>query len=231
MWESDAECGGCLEAKRALFSDKASVRELPIDLKAGTVQISERLRVPLEPMIGTIATASVDENAASTFMPTYKNGGNMDLRQLGKGASIVLPVLAEGGLLYVGDLHAAMGHGEPTWVGFESAGTVVMRVSLVKGKQFPYPRLYIGDRTLFTSVCARHPIGADQPNIQYMSNIPHDTATQDALSQAYDYLVEDEGLTPEEAHGFLTAKADAFFGGPASAQAIISLPDVKKYLI
>ena len=48
----------------------------------------------------------------------------MDLKQVRVGASVFLPVLVEGGLLFVGDLHAAMGLSEPTWVGFESAGVV-----------------------------------------------------------------------------------------------------------
>lgn len=32
----------------------------------------------------------------------------MDLREVEKGCEIVLPVLVDGGLLYVGDLHAAV---------------------------------------------------------------------------------------------------------------------------
>jgi hypothetical protein len=83
VWSSDKKCCGCLAAKRAAAGhEKASVRELGIRDKF--VVISERLQVPLRPMIGVIATASKDPKLASTFEPTYPNGGNMDLRQLVK---------------------------------------------------------------------------------------------------------------------------------------------------
>jgi amidase len=84
----------------------------------------------------------------------YRNGGNMDLRQLEAGASILLPCLVDGGMLYIGDLHAAMGEGEPTWVGFESAGTAIVRVSVIHNKPVPYPRLLLGDRIGFTAVAS-----------------------------------------------------------------------------
>ena len=59
----------------------------------------------------------------------------------------------------------------------------------------------------------------------------HDWAMQEALAQAYDHLVgPEEKLTEEEAFGFLTAQAEALFGGPASRQAIIIVPSPKAFL-
>jgi cystathionine gamma-synthase len=58
VWASDVQTCGCLAAKRSLFSGDASVRELPIDCGTKSVQISERLQVPLRPMIGVVATGS-----------------------------------------------------------------------------------------------------------------------------------------------------------------------------
>jgi hypothetical protein len=69
VWSHEAKACGCLAAKRAAIAGTASVRELPI--AAGRAQLSERLSVPLRPMIGVIATASSDPSAASTFEPTF----------------------------------------------------------------------------------------------------------------------------------------------------------------
>jgi hypothetical protein len=59
---------------------------------------------------------------------------------------------------------------------------------------------------------------------------PHDEAMQDALGQAYDHLIAEENLTPEEAFGFLTAQAAATFGGPASRQAVVTIDSPKRFM-
>ncbi len=233
VWDADAKMCGCLAAKRAAAFGTASIRELPICHEAQQVQVSERLRVSLRPMIGVIATASSDAAASSTFEPTYCNGGNMDLRQMEAGSSVLLPVLVDGGLLYIGDLHAAMGEGEPTWVGFEAAGTATVRVTVIRDTPPPpYPRLVVGDTTVFTAVHGQPPApgSSSQPYAAAEGVSPHDAAMQDALGQAYDHLLSQERLTPEEAFGFLTALGDARFGGPASRQALVAVPSPKPYL-
>jgi amidase len=114
VWTADDVISGCLASKLEALGHPIRVRELAVDHDSNTVQISERLRVPLEPMIGCIATAPEPHDecqwncGCSTMEPTYKHGGNMDLRELGAGTAIVLPVQNEGGLLFVGDLHACM---------------------------------------------------------------------------------------------------------------------------
>ena len=114
VWTSDEEVSGILAPKLAATGRSASVRQLPIDDAGQAVEISARLRIPLEPMIGCIATAPAPHEecgyacGCSTFEPTFRHGGNMDLRELSKGASILLPVQQPGALLSVGDLHACM---------------------------------------------------------------------------------------------------------------------------
>ncbi len=54
---------------------------------------------------------------------------------------------------------------------------------------------------------------------------------QDALGQAFDYLIEVEKLTFEEAFGFLTAQAAATFGGPASRQALVTIESPKRFFV
>jgi amidase len=114
VWTADEAVSGCLACKLAATGRRAAVRMLDIDDVNRTVQISARLRVPLEPMIGCIATAPEPHEGCSfhcgcsTFEPTFKHGGNMDLRELSIGSSILLPVQNKGALLFIGDLHACM---------------------------------------------------------------------------------------------------------------------------
>lgn len=209
VWASspDAATFGALAAKRAELSPNASVRELSIDRLRGVVRVSERLSVPLQPMIGCIGVASPLEAHWSTFVPTYPTGGNMDMREVRPGTTVLLPVAVDGALLFVGDLHAAMAAAEPTQVGFEAGGTATVRVSVVPGGAPPFPRLEMGDDLVFTAV----------------HESSHDEAVQMALRYAYEHLLQG-GLTPEEAFGYLTAQGDAFFGGPASKQALVRVP-------
>lgn len=85
----------------------------------------------IEPMIGCIGLAPAS-GSSSTVMPAYPWGSNMDLRELGPGGIVYLPVQVPGALLSIGDLHAAMGTGEPTAVSLEAAGKATVRITVEK---------------------------------------------------------------------------------------------------
>ncbi len=63
-------------------------------------------------------------------MPPRENGGNMDVRDLGPGATLLLPVHVEGALLSAGDLHFAQGDGEISVYAIETSGSVTFQVGL-----------------------------------------------------------------------------------------------------
>ena len=237
VWEVNAETCGCLASKRLAVSSEASIRSLPIS-SDGRVHLSERLAVPLQPMIGCIATAPPSHSdhvfgcGCSTFEPTYAHGGNMDLSEVCVGTRVTLPVFQPGALLFVGDLHASMGPGEPCWLGLEAAGSATLRVTLVKGTAPPFPRLLLAngdevspDGCIVHDSCALHGLRTTQVFTAVLPEPSHDAAMQHALSQAYDHLLNDRGLTPEEAFGYLVARCGARFGGPAARQVLCVVPD------
>ena len=102
-------------------------------------------------MIGCIGTAPA-EGSASTFMPAYPFGGNMDLREMEPGTTLYLPVNVPGGLLSMGDLHAAMGTAEPTWVSLEAAGQATLRIGVEKGLTLAFPRLRCAGEIYFLGI-------------------------------------------------------------------------------
>ncbi|MBN8618256.1 MAG: acetamidase/formamidase family protein, partial [Anaerolineae bacterium] len=115
-------------------------------LKDGRAYINNRLSVDIKPMIGCIGVAPA-EGKGSTFMPAYPFGGNMDLREMSPGTTLYLPVFVPGALLAMGDLHAAMGVAEPTWVSLEASGSATLKISLEKNAKLNYPRLRVGTST------------------------------------------------------------------------------------
>jgi amidase len=187
------------------YTQATVARQVP--LEGGFAVISDRIRVPVEPMIGCIGLAP-REGVGSTFMPAYHWGGNMDLREMSPGTTVDLPVEVPGGLLSVGDHHAAMGRGEPTWVSLESAGASTLRISVVKGARLGHPVLRRDGTILFLGM------GADLA-----------AAHQHAVDRAWAYLVGERGLEPFEAYAYASARLEMRFGGPASSMVLAGLPE------
>jgi acetamidase/formamidase len=181
-------------------------RAMQTPLVDGHAQIGSH-RVPLRPMIGCIGTAPA-EGAGSTFEPAYPFGGNMDLREMEPGTTVYLPVNVAGGLLSMGDLHAAMGTAEPTSVSLEAAGQATLRIGVEPAMALRFPRLRRGGETFFLGI-------ADS----------FDEAHALALDQACDHLVDEQGIDPFEAYALISARCDMRLGGPASAIVMAVLPD------
>ncbi len=179
----------------------------PILLKSERAYISNRLSVAIQPMIGCIGVAPA-EGKGSTFMPAYPYGGNMDLRELSAGATLYLPVQVDGALLSMGDLHAAMGTAEPTWVSLEAAGSATLNITLEKNMKLNFPRLRMANST--------YCIGMGETL---------EKAHQVALDEAYNLLINDRGLEPFDAYAFASAVVEMRLGGPATAIVLAVVPD------
>jgi amidase len=115
-------------------------------IRDGLVYWSESVTIPYTPMIGCIGTAP-DWGSPSTA-PAGPHGGNMDIVEVAPGNTVFLPVFVPGGLLYLGDLHAAMGHGELSATGLEMAGETTITVDLVKHARLPGPRIESPDEIM-----------------------------------------------------------------------------------
>lgn len=66
-------------------------------------------------------------------IPPRENGGNFDVRQLTRGARLLLPVYVEGALFSAGDAHFAQGDGEVCATAIEMGATARLRFRLHKG--------------------------------------------------------------------------------------------------
>ena len=131
-----------------------------IPIQNGQAVFNERLFFPIQPMIGVIGTAPA-AGAIPTGTPGA-HGGNMDCKRIGVGATLYLPVAAEGALLAMGDLHAVMGDGEVVVCGVEIAGRVTVRVTVLRDCPLPTPFL-VTERAFMTisSASALHDAAAD----------------------------------------------------------------------
>lgn len=98
------------------------------------------LKLPLDPMHGTVGVAPGNGEARLVVTPST-HGGNMDTPEVRAGTTLYLPVNVPGGMLSLGDGHARQGEGEICGTGLESAMNTVIAVDLVKGGALEWPRL------------------------------------------------------------------------------------------
>lgn len=171
---------------RNLKFDEKFSSEWTLDRAAGVARLtkpSEHLKnytVPLKPMLGCIAVAPPGEMSfRSGYLGAW--GGNMDFSQLVEGATVYLPVMHPGALLFLGDGHAAQGDGELTGDALETSMEFSVTVELVKNTALPQPR-------------------AENAQFRMASGIAN--GLQEALQQATTnlsrWLADDYKLTPNE---------------------------------
>lgn len=167
---------------------KKALRKVPVS--DGRAYFSDRIVIPVEPMIGVIGTAPAGDGI-STITP-MDHGGNMDCTRIKKGAVLYLPVFVEGGLLSMGDFHAVMGDGEVEGCGLEIEGRAVVSVDVVKGAAcVPYPMIETED--CFITI-------ASKPDVEH--------AWRAATKQMCDFMKEKVGVDEVEAGLLLTMTGD-----------------------
>ncbi|MBV9687289.1 MAG: acetamidase/formamidase family protein [Alphaproteobacteria bacterium] len=83
---------------------------------------------------GAVPAAEPIASEALRTVPPRENGGNLDIKQLSKGARLMLPVFVDGALFSVGDAHFAQGDGEACGTAIEMTGAILVRFTLHKGE-------------------------------------------------------------------------------------------------
>ena len=83
---------------------------------------------------GAMPAAEPIASEALRTIPPRENGGNLDIKQLSKGARLMLPVFVDGALFSVGDAHFAQGDGEACGTAIEMAGAILVRFTVHKGE-------------------------------------------------------------------------------------------------
>ena len=160
-----------------------------IEIEAGEVVFNDKLRFPVNPMIGVIGTAPADEEVPTGSPKDH--GGTMDTKKIAKGAVLYLPVNVPGANLAVGDVHAAMGDGEVSVSGLEIPAEVTLKISVVKGRPYPLPFLLTADQAI--TIASRESLG---------------DAVAEATRMMRDFLVEVTELDATDALMLLSLRGD-----------------------
>lgn len=160
--------------------------------KDGSMQFGDNIRLPSRLMIGTIG---VSPTAAITTLSSGPHGGNLDTTDIGPGSRLFLPVLVEGALFGVGDVHATMGDGEVCGTGVECGAEVTIKLDLLKGYAIQRPRLE-----------------TEQAVMTIASAEGLDAAIKQALGDMVSWLQSEKDLTSEEAYVLASLAGDVRIG-------------------
>jgi acetamidase/formamidase len=144
--------------------------------------------VPLRPFCGIMGVAPAEKGEFRTRPPGIF-GGNMDVRELSKGATLYLPVQQPGALFSCGDAHAAQGDGEVCINGIECPADVTLRFALHKGQTLAGPLVESAPATA---------IGSSWLVVESATDAM--TAAKAATNRMIDLLVALSGLQPLQAY-------------------------------
>jgi acetamidase/formamidase len=112
---------------------------IAIDTERGRVRMPWGLEFAAAPFFGCMGTAPPAAWGRQSSIQPRAFGGNIDNRDLVAGTTLHLPVFHDGGLLSVGDGHAAQGHGEVNVTAIETALIGTFRITLEKGASTGLP--------------------------------------------------------------------------------------------
>ncbi|MGG0753371.1 acetamidase/formamidase family protein [Brevibacillus laterosporus] len=96
-------------------------------------------KIRLHPFMGVLGMPPDESGIHSTIPPRFC-GGNIDCKQLVPGSTLYLPIPVDGGLLSVGDGHAAQGDGEVSGLAIECPMELVDLTFTVEDRALSFPR-------------------------------------------------------------------------------------------
>lgn len=175
------------------------------------------VRIPIRLHFGTMGLAPAEVDIVDSIPPSYF-GGNIDNWRIGKGGTMYYPVAVTGGLLSVGDPHAAQGDSELAGTAIETSLTGELQIILHKKAALAgtiltgldYPLLetateYVVHGFSYTNYLSE--LGATaQSDIYAKSSV--DAAMRDAFRKMRQFLMSAKGLSEDEAITLMSVAAD-----------------------
>jgi len=170
------------------------------------------VKIPMHPFFGCIGVAPANGEARSSVVPA-EFGGNMDSPEASVGNTVYFPVNVKGGLLYIGDGHAAMGDGEVAGTAIEVPLKARLQLSVIKNRTINWPQ-FENDDAIMT-------VGAYRPL---------DDAVRIAFTELVHWIHKDYGLSDLDAYELLSKVAKIHLNEMVDPNYVVVASIQKKYL-
>jgi len=162
-----------------------------LDLDRRVAIFSPEIEVPLHPFMGIMAVAPPTSLGMISSTPPGSWGGNMDLKELGKGSTLYLPVFNRGAQFFTGDGHAVQGDGEVDGGAVEISVAPTLQFLLHKNRQWKTPRAETSDHFITIGM-----------------SVDLNEATRLAVEEAVGFLQREKDLSSAEAYALCSIAVD-----------------------
>ena len=166
-------------------------RLIKLDEKKMLGHFDEGIEIPLKPFFGSMGVAPPKEAGRINSAPPWIHAGNLDNKELVAGTILYIPVHIKGALFQAGDGHAAQGNGEVDITAIETSLKGQLQFIVHKNKLLTWPRAETP--THFITM------GTDR-------NLTE--ATKIAVREMIKYLMEERGMSREDAYMLSSLAAD-----------------------
>ncbi len=179
--------------KGSLPEDFPAKRVIPIELDddAGTATPPWGIELPVKPFFGVMGVAPPAEWGTITSIVPQPHGGNLDIKELGAGATVYFPVYNAGGMFSTGDGHALQGDGESCLSAAETALIGTFEFHVRKDLSLNMPRAETAAHYIT--------IGVD---------VDLDDAAKQALRDMIVLITERTNLSREDAYSLISLAGD-----------------------
>lgn len=164
----------------------------------GPMEFLPGIEIPVAPFCGVIGVAPAEPGVHSV-VPPRRAGGNLDVRHLGHGATLYLPIEVEGALLGLGDTHAAQGDGEVCGTAVEAPMAVTLRVTVRRDLRLQAPE-YEVPRTPTRPESGFYATTGVGPDLF--------AASRDAVARMIEHLARRHGLDAQHAYALCSVAVD-----------------------
>ena len=159
----------------------------------------EAVRFPTAPFMGVMGVAAATDELVHSVPPGVF-GGNMDVKDLGVGTIVYLPVFVAGANFYTGDPHMVQANGEVALTALEHSMRATFRLTLLKKGDGRIPS---------ASGSLDKPFGETRDYwIAIGLNPDLDEAMKDAVREAMRFLTEKLGMDRAIAFAYMSAATD-----------------------
>ena len=164
-------------------------RIIPLDRAKMIGHFAPGIDIPLHPFFGSMGVAPAGGKIDSA--PPFAHAGNMDNKELVAGTTLFIPVAAKGALFEAGDGHAGQGNGEVDITALETYLTGTFKLIVHKKQALNWPR-------------------AETPDYYITMGFSPDLkeATEHALRDMIDFLVETKHMTRDDAYMLSSVAVD-----------------------
>jgi formamidase len=166
-------------------------------------------------------------------IPPRENGGNMDIKQMVVGTTLLLPCFIDGCGLFIGDVHYAQGDGEVAGTAIEIGAVVTVRTEIRRGmasvmksgphfeggsqlKKLEPDRFYatVGYPIKNAGEVLPYVTYLDSKKIGALTNLSEDltAAARASLVEMIDWLVKTKGYSRDQAYVITSVACDLRIG-------------------